>query len=494
MRRFLLASLVLAFALTRWASPVEAADPDTTPPTLVSATYYGSNDVSAPFVVWVSFSEKMDSNSVFTVTNYRLKSVTGGLTATVIDVDYQPGPKTTQNVLLTLDNTVDITKDWVLTALRTADTNGNVNPTNSLFLTLVDTLITPDQTYDYLDAGYYYDNQKMFDRLWVDPKYDSTSWGLRSSVFYLGAGGTPPTGGNTTLCCYLPGDIEQPSKTSYYRTTFQVQGSLFNSLFQMRYVIADGAVFYLNGKEVFRTNISSTVAVPNYNTLANKAGSLNWTPASTYITLPINADILPGLNTLAVEVHNDSASDATMGWGLDLIQRFTNHNAGPLSIFQHPKDVTNAVEGTVAKFEVKPDGKFPYKYQWHLVSPAGPTNLLAGETNRVLNLDVVLAQNNAKVLVKVTGGAPPSTITSSNALIKVLPDTNAPAILSAVYDPDADAIVVNFSEGMKLSLATNVANYTITNHLGVKIPILSAEAIDKDTIRLARQQIRWPCW
>ncbi|MBI1841197.1 MAG: hypothetical protein HYR88_10135, partial [Verrucomicrobia bacterium] len=259
MRRFLLASLVVAFALTLWAEPLKAADPDTPPPTLVSAVYYGTNDISSPYLVWVSFSEKMDSNSVFTVTNYRLKSVTGGLTANVLDVDYQPGVKTTQNILLTLDNNVDITKDWVLTAFRISDTNGNVTPTNNLMLTLVDSIITKDQSYDYLDSGYYYDNQKMFDRLWVAPAYDSSWWGLGSSVFYLGAGGTPPNGGNTTLCCYLPGDIEQPSKTSYYRTTFQVQGSLFNSVFQMRYIIADGAVFYLNGKEVFRTNIASTV-------------------------------------------------------------------------------------------------------------------------------------------------------------------------------------------------------------------------------------------
>lgn len=491
MRRFLLASLVLAFALTRWAGSAVAADPDTTPPTILSAIKYSTNNDAAPYVIWLGFSERMASNTVFEPTNYQIRSLTGNLKVNVLDVDYQPGVKTTQNILLITDDVIDFTKDWVLTAFNVADTNGNITLSNRVNLTLVESVVNPQQEYAYLDKGRYadlgdsrFDSHRQFNQEWIKPTYDDLEWGYAASVFYIGAGGTPPTYGNKTLCCYFEGDIEQASKTAYFRTTFQSQGSLFNSVWQMRYLLADGAVMYLNGQEVWRTNISAAVTKPDYNTLANRAGSLGWT--ANYLTLPstFNDLVRTGTNYLAIEVHNNGVADNILGFGLDLVQRYTNHIGGRLQIVQSPSDVTNAVEGTITKFEVKPDGAPPFRYQWNLISKANVTNAIAGATNRILALDTLLTQDGSKVFCRVTGGSPSTSSNSASALLLVRPDTNAPAILAAQYDPTAGGIVVDFSEGMKLSSMTNKANYTITNHLGAVIPVTGASAIDETSVVL----------
>ncbi len=467
-----------------------AADPDTTPPTILSAISYSTNNIGYS-VVWLGFSERMASNSVFEPTNYQLRSLSGNLTVKVADVLFQPvGTKTTQNILLTTESQIDFTKDWVLTALKIADTNGNITISNRVNLTLVEQLINPEQDWNFLDKGRFadqglnqYDGHRFFDRSWIAPDYDDIDWDVRPGAFFRGVdGGTPPLYGNTTLCCQ-DGDVQVASKTAYFRTTFKVQGSILNSAFQIKLMLADGAVMYVNGQEVWRTNISATIAEPIYTTPARGVGSLNW--SANYLTLPkFNDFVKPGVNSLAVEVHNDSSEVSRLGWGLELVQRYTNHNAGRLYIARSPSDATNVLEGTVATFDVLPDGLFPFKYQWSFISKANVTNVIAGATNRVLKLDALLSQDGGRVFARVSGGTPNSTNNSATALLTVRADTNAPTILSANYDEDAGGIVVTFSEDMKLSSMTNQLNYTITNHLNQIVPVISASAQDESSIVL----------
>ncbi|MBL9169672.1 MAG: Ig-like domain-containing protein [Verrucomicrobiales bacterium] len=486
MRRFFLAPLVLAFAL---AVSVRAADPaDTTPPTLVSATRYTTN----MYQVHVTFSERIDTNSVFQATNYRIRTLSGSpvrtLTAVIVETNTSVTPRSTTNVVATFAEELDLNRDWGLYVARLSDTNDNVMVgTNSVVIRTVSTLIPREGEWYRRDDAYYpeFAQFRFTDNSWAQIDYDYESqflFGLAG--FYLGVGGTPPPNGNTTLCCY-PNEVDTASTTAYYRTKFNVIGSLFNSTFAVKYFIDDGAIVYLNGKEVWRTNISAAITAPTYRTLASASGALSWRPTTGLLTLPaFNNAVVEGVNHLAVEVHQRTAADGTAGFGLELVQTYTNRVGGPVSIVRHPISLTNVVEGTTATFDVLPDGKAPFKYKWFLVGADGKTNTIADATNRVLSIKPVpLAYNGAKVFVEVIGAASATVkAVSSNATLSVIPDVGAPSIVSAIYEEDTEGITLTFSESMKLSSALDKANYTLTNQLGEVIAINTIEDIDGQSI------------
>ena len=152
MRRFFLAPLVLAFAM---AVSVQAADSDTTPPTLVSATRYSTN----LFQIHVTFSERMDTNSAFQETNYRIRSLSGSpvknLEATLVETNGWVTPRSTTNLIIYASEELDLSRDWGLFVSRVSDTNGNLMVgTNSLVIRSVNTLIPREGEWYRRDDAY----------------------------------------------------------------------------------------------------------------------------------------------------------------------------------------------------------------------------------------------------------------------------------------------------------------------------------------------------
>lgn len=484
MRRFFLVPLLLAFAL---AVSVKAADPDTTPPTLVSAIRSSTNT----YQIQISFSERMDPETVLQETNYRIRTLSGSpvvtLSAILVETNTGVTPRSSQNLIISASDQLLLTRDWGLVVSNVADTNGNVIVTRTNIITTVETLVARESDWYRRDDGYYpeFSFWRFTDDSWAQPDYPYESQFISGQgAFYLGTGGAVPPNGNTTLCCY-PNETEIASTTAYFRREFDIQGSIYNSTFLLKYMIDDGAVVYINGKEAWRTNISAAITKPTYRTLASGTGNnTTWRPTTGFLTIPFNNFVVEGNNHIAVEVHQRTASDPTSAFGLELIQVYTNRIGGPVSIVQGPANLTNVVEGTTATFEVKPDGKPVFKYKWFLIDTAGKTNAIANATNRVLSLtQVPLSYNGAKVFVEVIGGTSATLkATSAPATMSVVPDTTAPLLVSAVYEEDSEAITLTFSEAMRTSASTDKANYTMTNHLGQAVAIESIQDIDGKSI------------
>jgi hypothetical protein len=104
------------------------------------------------------------------------------------------------------------------------------------------------------------------------------------------------------------------STTSYYRKTFFSSSAPGSVELKLRPVIADGAVVYLNGVEVYRVNLpGGTVAFD--------------TPALTNVTLPDfvgwvsvpTSSLVAGSNVLAVEVHQAAGSPDGAFFGAQLL-------------------------------------------------------------------------------------------------------------------------------------------------------------------------------
>ena len=93
--------------------------------------------------------------------------------------------------------------------------------------------------------------------------------------------------------------------TTYFRHSFEVANtSVFTSL-ALSVLSDDGAVVYLNGTEIFRTNMPPGTIT--YTTLASSAifGAAETTFDSTTIA---PGDLRNGTNVLAVEVHQWSST------------------------------------------------------------------------------------------------------------------------------------------------------------------------------------------
>ncbi|MEX2186486.1 MAG: LamG-like jellyroll fold domain-containing protein [Pirellulales bacterium] len=145
---------------------------------------------------------------------------------------------------------------------------------------------------------------------WRTPQYDDDAW--LSGPGLLGFETSPLSLPEALQTVVTPGT----QLTYYFRTQFEFSGDPASVDMQLRTVIDDGAVIYLNGEELFR------IGVP--------AGPLTFTTQSSRTVsdaayegpFSISTDnLLVGTNTLAVEVHQQATTSSDMILGLELTER-----------------------------------------------------------------------------------------------------------------------------------------------------------------------------
>ena len=94
--------------------------------------------------------------------------------------------------------------------------------------------------------------------------------------------------------------------TYYFETEFEFDGDLNTTELQLRHLIDDGAVFYLNGQEISRFNLPTDETIVA-TTPGTSVGNAVW---SAPAAIPTNA-LIVGTNRLSAEVHQqgDNSSD-----------------------------------------------------------------------------------------------------------------------------------------------------------------------------------------
>ena len=114
------------------------------------------------------------------------------------------------------------------------------------------------------------------------------------------------------------------SAVHYFRTPFVFRGATQQASIELRAVLADGAVFYLNGNEVQRWNMPAGPVTGETLALSNvfQTGLLGpWSiPAATLVS---------GTNVFAVELHPGPASDSSLFFGGELSVTSTNGGSAP---------------------------------------------------------------------------------------------------------------------------------------------------------------------
>jgi tartrate-resistant acid phosphatase type 5 len=163
-------------------------------------------------------------------------------------------------------------------------------------------LVDSGSTWGYLDNG------SDPGAAWIDRVFDDSAWS--SGTAKLGYGGD----GEITPIGFGP-DPANKFITTYFRHTFMVtQPSRFASL-NLEVLRDDGAAVYLNGAEVWRTNLPSSSIIST--TLATTA--VGGSDEQTFFSASIAASaLISGVNIIAVEVHQAAVTSSDLGFDLRL--------------------------------------------------------------------------------------------------------------------------------------------------------------------------------
>src|SRR5205085_12674688 len=116
----------------------------------------------------------------------------------------------------------------------------------------------------------------------------------------------------TALAVNTNSPLPSGNSTYYFRKSFFFPGNPQYATLTINPVIGDGAVFYLNGVEVYRQNLPGGAV--SYATAANTNANLIY---SGPITIPTGS-LLAGNNVLAVEVHQAAGSPDGPVFGTEL--------------------------------------------------------------------------------------------------------------------------------------------------------------------------------
>jgi hypothetical protein len=184
--------------------------------------------------------------------------------------------------------------------LQLTSSDGDLQNNDTLRITVLRpsgdvTFIPAGSDWKYLDKGI------AAPATWTEVGFNDDSWD--SGPAQLGYG----DGDEQTTVDYGP-NAQQKYRTTYFRRTFHVAGASAVSDLVVRLLRDDGALVYLNGEVIFRSNMpDDPVTFDSYS-----AGIVGGSEESTFYSNAVDSVLLrEGDNVLAVEVHqcNDSSSD-----------------------------------------------------------------------------------------------------------------------------------------------------------------------------------------
>ncbi len=157
----------------------------------------------------------------------------------------------------------------------------------------------------------YLDNGSDQSTQWRARSFDDSAWESGSSR--LGYGGD----GETTTVSFGPSGSNKYI-TTYFRHAFNVANPSQFFALAMDLIVDDGAVVYLNGKEVLRKNLPLGDITPQ--TLASVA--IGGAAETTFTNHTLSAsDLVAGQNVIAVEVHQAVANSSDLALDLGLSAR-----------------------------------------------------------------------------------------------------------------------------------------------------------------------------
>lgn len=194
----------------------------------------------------------------------------------------------------------------------------------------------------------YLDNGSDQGTAWRASNFADSAWPLGMAQFGYG------DGDEATTNQFGP-DPNNKYITTYYRHAFNVANPASYTNLVLRLLRDDGAIVFLNGGEVFRSNMPDDPV--GSTTLARAA--VSGTEENLLFAKYLSPGLLQaGRNVLAVEVHQSTANSSDMSFDLELQGNFSFSNQLPVVTISNP---TNGGVGLSSGFNLTaaasdPDG------------------------------------------------------------------------------------------------------------------------------------------
>ncbi len=162
---------------------------------------------------------------------------------------------------------------------------------------------------NYGDTWRYNDKNVNLGTGWLAPAFNDSAWPQGPGLFGFENAPLPAPGIRTAF-------TNAQQLTYYLRTRFTYNGSLQGVTITIDQVLDDGAVYYLNGKEIGRSGMPSgqaTFTTTSSRTVGDAVEELGVITAD-------GSALVNGTNVLAAEVHqiNNSSSDLVFGMRLNI--------------------------------------------------------------------------------------------------------------------------------------------------------------------------------
>ncbi|MEO6593346.1 MAG: metallophosphoesterase [Planctomycetota bacterium] len=175
-------------------------------------------------------------------------------------------------------------------------------------------LVATGSVWRYRDLGTY---PGLF---WALPTFNDSAW--PSGPAQLGYG----DGDEATVVASGPAGAHFP--TTWFRHTFTIGDSTTIAATRLRLLCDDGAVVYLNGFEVARSNVANGFPFPTTLATSPISGAME----GSFRVFPFPSTLLaPGDNVLAVEVHQVDPTSDDLSFDLELLS-----GSGPIEVVRGP--------------------------------------------------------------------------------------------------------------------------------------------------------------
>ncbi|UCG55979.1 MAG: lamin tail domain-containing protein [Phycisphaerales bacterium] len=173
------------------------------------------------------------------------------------------------------------------------------------------TLVSRRSVWKYLDDGSDQGTSSDGTNWFGHPDYNDLLW--LEGPAELGYGDMSQ--GRPEATVVNRGPDGDPFITTYFRRSFDVGNASQYSSLHLRLLRDDGAIVYLNGREVLRSNMPDEGV--DYLTLANNG--VSGSNESSFHDFPVDVNLLSdGTNVFAVEIHQASRTSSDISFDLEL--------------------------------------------------------------------------------------------------------------------------------------------------------------------------------
>ncbi len=155
----------------------------------------------------------------------------------------------------------------------------------------------------------YYDQGSLQGQQWNAPSFNDAAWSSGNAE--LGYG----DGDEQTVVSYGPNSSDKYI-TTYFRKEISINNPQQFSHLDLNLKRDDGAVIYINGNEVWRSNMPSGTI--NFNTPA--AGTVAWPNENDWHSAQVSASwLVNGTNVIAVEVHQENGGSSDISFDFSVV-------------------------------------------------------------------------------------------------------------------------------------------------------------------------------